>query len=142
MTDAPLIPAIQRVAWMLAALIAMAGSWSAGAQAVLHPTAASRYQVAWSCQPVTPAQPHILVCVVHVEDASGQPVAGLDITMAARPPGPGHGLPLQPQVTAYLGQGNYRVERLGPLHHGRWVLGFRIARGAVADSVAFEADMP
>lgn len=127
-----------RTGWALAALLAAS---SAGAD-TLHPTAAGRYRVGWSCQPAPPARAHAQVCVAHVEDAAGRPVAGLDIALAVRPPTPGHGTPSHPQVAAYLGRGDYRVAGLGPSSGGRWVLGFRIGRGTEADSVAFEVELP
>lgn len=96
---------------------------------VLHTTAQGRYRVGWSCA---------AVCVVHVEDAQGQPVANLDIALAVRTFG--HGQAPRPKVTAYLGQGDYRVEGLGRSLGGHWILGFRLGRGTEADSVAFEAE--
>ncbi len=126
----------------LAILLAVVGAWPIAAQDALHATAPGRYRLGWSCAAPTPTVPRMAVCVVHVEDPTGQPVAGLNIAVAARPLLPRHGAPLRPHVTTYLGQGNYRVEGLGPSFNGRWVLGFRLERNAEIDSVAFEIEWP
>ncbi len=47
---------------------------------------------------------------LHVEMADGQPVEDATITVDGDMPQHGHGLPTKPQVTKYLGNGDYLVE--------------------------------
>jgi len=63
---------------------------------------------------------------LHVEDSSGQPVTGARIRVDGRMPAHNHGLPTAPQVTAELGNGDYRVEGLRFQMTGEWVVEFTI----------------
>src|SRR5262245_61800999 len=45
--------------------------------------------------------------ILHVETADGQPVENATITVDGDMPEHGHGLPTRPQVTEYLGNGDY-----------------------------------
>jgi hypothetical protein len=49
----------------------------------------------------------------------------------------GHGLPMQPRVTAALGDGAYQVDGVRFNMGGRWELKFGIASVAVTDTVTF-----
>ena len=71
---------------------------------------------------------------IHVEDSSGQPVTGAQIGVDGRMPAHSHGLPTQPEVTADLGGGDYRVEGLRFQMSGEWQVDFLIAAGGLTDT--------
>jgi hypothetical protein len=74
---------------------------------------------------------------IHVEDDAGQPVEDAQITVEGDMPQHGHGLPTQPQVTRYLGDGNYLVEGLKFNMPGWWVVDFQIQANGQQDQVRF-----
>lgn len=74
---------------------------------------------------------------LHVETADGQPVENAQISVDGDMPQHGHGLPTRPQVTEYLGQGDYRVEGLKFHMPGWWIVEFDIAAGGQSDHVTF-----
>jgi hypothetical protein len=75
--------------------------------------------------------------IIHVETADGEPVENAQITVDGGMPDHGHGLPTVPQVTDYLGDGNYRVEGLRFQMQGLWVVTFHIDADGVTDTVTF-----
>jgi len=74
---------------------------------------------------------------LHVEAADGQPVENAQITVDGDMPQHGHGLPTRPEVTEYLGQGNYRVEGLKFHMPGWWIVEFNITANGESDHVTF-----
>jgi hypothetical protein len=74
---------------------------------------------------------------LHVETADGQLVENATITVDGDMPQHGHGLPTRPQVTEYLGDGNYRVEGLRFQMGGWWVMDFVITAEGQRDTVRF-----
>lgn len=74
---------------------------------------------------------------LHVETADGQLVENATITVDGDMPQHGHGLPTRPQVTEYLGDGNYRVEGLRFQMGGWWVMDFAITAEGQRDTVRF-----
>ena len=79
----------------------------------------------------------MLKWTLHVEDAEGQLVENATITVDGDMPQHGHGLPTRPQVTRYLGNGDYRVEGLKFHMPGWWVVDFQIEAGDQQDQVRF-----
>ena len=75
---------------------------------------------------------------LHVETADGQPVEDASITVDGDMPEHGHGLPTSPQVTEYLGGGDYLVEGMKFQMGGRWVMDFTITATGQSDVVHFE----
>jgi hypothetical protein len=75
---------------------------------------------------------------IHVETADGEPVENASITVDGGMPDHGHGLPTVPQVTDYLGDGNYRVEGLRFQMQGWWIVTFHIDADGITDSVTFD----
>jgi hypothetical protein len=47
---------------------------------------------------------------LHVETPDGKPIENATITLHGDMPQHGHGMPTTPEVSAYLGQGDYRVD--------------------------------
>lgn len=72
-----------------------------------------------------------------VRTPDGQPVEVAEITVDGGMPQHGHGLPTQPAVTRYLGEGRYLVEGMKFQMPGWWVVDFTITAGEKADSVRF-----
>ncbi len=75
--------------------------------------------------------------VLHVETADGQPVENAAITVDGGMPQHGHGLPTAPQVTEYLGNGDYLVEGMKFQMGGWWEVRFDITAGDVTDTITF-----
>jgi hypothetical protein len=74
---------------------------------------------------------------LHVETATGQPVENATITVDGDMPQHGHGLPTRPQVTRYLGNGDYKVEGLKFHMPGWWVMDFVVTANGQSDQVRF-----
>ena len=75
--------------------------------------------------------------VLHVETADGEAVENAQISVDGDMPQHGHGLPTRPQVTEYLGQGDYRVEGLKFHMPGWWIVEFDITADGQSDHVTF-----
>lgn len=71
--------------------------------------------------------------ILKAQDADGNPVTldGLSVTGGML--GHGHGLPSQPRVTEYLGDGRYRLTGFLFNMHGDWTLRFHLVRQGVQD---------
>ena len=74
---------------------------------------------------------------LHVETVDGQPVENAVITVDGGMPQHGHGLPTAPQVTEYLGNGDYLVDGLKFQMGGWWEVRFNITAGDVTDTITF-----
>ncbi|HSL45560.1 MAG TPA: FixH family protein [Anaerolineales bacterium] len=74
---------------------------------------------------------------LHVETSNGQIVEDANITVDGDMPQHGHGLPTRPQVTEYLGNGDYLVEGLKFQMGGWWVMDFTITANGQNDAVHF-----
>ena len=79
----------------------------------------------------------LLTWTLHVETMEGAPVEGAIIGVSGDMPEHGHGMPTQPQVTAELGGGDYRVEGMQFQMGGWWIVIFAIDAGGVQDTVTF-----
>lgn len=75
--------------------------------------------------------------VLHVETPSGEIVADAVIRVDGDMPEHGHGLPTRPEVTGYLGNGDYRVEGMKFQMPGWWVMDFDITLDGQSDQVQF-----
>jgi hypothetical protein len=78
---------------------------------------------------------------LHVETPDGQPVENAIIMVDGGMPEHAHGLPTQPQVTQYLGNGDYRVEGIRFQMPGWWEMKFTIAAGGQTDQVVFNLQL-
>lgn len=74
---------------------------------------------------------------IHVESADGELVENAGIRVDGGMPQHGHGLPTAPQVTEYLGNGDYLVEGMKFNMGGWWVLTFDIEANGQTDTVTF-----
>ena len=75
--------------------------------------------------------------VIHVEDLEGNVVEAADIRITGGMPEHDHGLPTEPRVTQYLGQGDYLLEGLKFHMAGLWQLDLIIEANGKRDSVSF-----
>ena len=74
---------------------------------------------------------------LHVETADGGLVENATIAVDGDMPEHGHGLPTRPQVTEYLGNGDYLVEGVKFQMGGWWVMDFTITTDSLTDAVHF-----
>ena len=74
---------------------------------------------------------------LHVETADGQLVENASITVDGDMPEHAHGMPTRPQVTKYLGNGDYLVEGVKFQMGGWWVMDFTITADNLKDAVRF-----
>jgi len=78
---------------------------------------------------------------LHVETADGELIENATITVDGDMPEHGHGLPTRPQVTEYLGNGDYLVEGLKFQMGGWWVMDFTITANSQTDAVHFNMNL-
>lgn len=85
------------------------------------------YRVGYTSEldPITINEIH--AWTLHVETADGEPVANADIEISGGMPAHNHGLPTRPQVTEYLGHGDYRVEGMRFHMRGQWEISVMIS---------------
>lgn len=76
-----------------------------------------------------------------LRDAQGAAVEQAQIVIGGGMPGHGHGLPTQPVVTEYLGDGRYRVEGVKLNMAGRWVLAVAASTPVIQDRLLFEFEV-
>ncbi len=74
---------------------------------------------------------------LHVETSGGQPVDNAAITIFGDMPQHGHGMPTKPQVTQFLGNGDYLVEGMKFQMGGWWQIDFTIDANGQSDKVSF-----
>ncbi len=100
-------------------------------------TEGGSYQVSYDPgQAVIPIN-QIQMWTIRVMTPDGQPVEDAEITVDGGMPQHGHGLPTAPQVTEYLGDGQYRVEGMKFNMPGWWVIKFDITRNGAKETVTF-----
>lgn len=73
--------------------------------------------------------------ILHIEDASGQPVLGATIEATGGMPAHDHGLPTRPRVTTEIGDGDYRLDGLRFHMGGTWEITFNISANGKSDIV-------
>jgi hypothetical protein len=76
--------------------------------------------------------------VATLRDREGRPVSAARIFVDGGMPAHGHGLPTQPQVTRYLGDGQYLIEGVRFNMAGLWVWRLRIETPAGRDEVQLD----
>jgi hypothetical protein len=101
------------------------------------PSARGLYRVALAPENAPVTEGPLQNFTLTVETPSGEPVAGADIGIGGGMPQHGHGLPTEPRVTAYLGDGRYRIEGFKFTMAGWWQLRFTIRSSAGEDEADF-----
>lgn len=79
--------------------------------------------------------------VLHLEDNEGEPVSGASISVEGGMPAHDHGLPTNPRVTEYPGNGDYLLEGLRFHMQGRWEIELTIEDGTNRDTVTIPLDL-
>ena len=74
---------------------------------------------------------------VHLENADGNPIEDAHVHVDGGMPQHGHGLPTAPQVTEYLGNGDYLVEGMKFNMGGWWVMTVDAEVGGQTDRATF-----
>lgn len=91
--------------------------------------------IAPEAEPLTQGPLHSWILTLKTPD--GAAVEGAAIAVGGGMPQHGHGLPTQPQATASLGEGRYRIEGVRFNMGGWWEFKFDIKAAAGDDSVVF-----
>ena len=99
------------------------------------------FQVSWSSDPANVPLNQIHTWTLHVETSDGQLVENASIIVEGGMPQHGHGLPTNPQVTEYLGNGDYLVEGMRFQMTGFWEVKFVINSGDQSDSITFNLNV-
>lgn len=73
--------------------------------------------------------------MLHLETADGAPLDNAEILIDGGMPAHNHGLATSPQVTANLGNGDYRIEGLRFHMQGAWELRITVRHGGVSDRI-------
>lgn len=76
--------------------------------------------------------------ILHVESMDGQPVENAAIQVSGGMPLHDHDLPTLPEVTRYLGKGDYQVEGMNFQMPGVWYVMFYIQSEKKTDTAVFE----
>ena len=97
----------------------------------------SLFRGTWGSQLEPLAINQIHSWTIHLETTDGQPLDNAQITVDGGMPQHGHGLPTQPQVTQYLGNGDYLVEGMKFQMTGWWVVNFHITVNGDSDTLQF-----
>ena len=74
---------------------------------------------------------------LHVETSDGKPIENAAISLHGDMPQHGHGMPTTPEVSTYLGHGDYRVDGMKFQMTGWWVVDFDINANGTTDRVSF-----
>ena len=75
---------------------------------------------------------------IKVLNSQGEPVENAQLAITGGMPGHGHGMPSQPQVSGYLGEGRYKIEGMKFNMFGKWLLLVGVQAGAVSDKASFD----
>jgi hypothetical protein len=95
------------------------------------------YRVTYVTPDAAPPINQLHAWTLRVETADGRPVEDATITVDGDMPQHGHGLPTRPQVTQYLGDGEYLVEGMRFQMGGWWIVEFDITAAGQTDHVTF-----
>ncbi len=102
-----------------------------------HTSAAGRIVGRVSSDPAPPPVNVMHTWTLHLETPSGEPIEDAEISVDGDMPAHGHGLPTEPRVTRYLGDGTYLVEGMQFQMGGEWYVEFAIRADGVEDTLRF-----
>lgn len=105
-------------------------------QATEKMTRDGNFHVSYAADP-TPAPVNRIHSWVLTIKKGGKPVEGARIKINGDMPEHGHGFPTEPEVTEYIGDGQYRIEGIKFSMPGWWVVDFFIMVGDTVDHAAF-----
>jgi YtkA-like len=96
-----------------------------------------RFVGSLSSDPAVPPINSVHQWILHIATPAGTPVVGATITVGGDMPAHGHGMPTQPEVTADLGGGDYRVEGMAFQMGGYWIIDVTVTAGGETDLIRF-----
>jgi hypothetical protein len=99
------------------------------------------YVGSWTSDPAVPPINLVHQWLLHIETPDGQPVEGATITVGGDMPAHGHGMPTQPEVTADLGGGDYRVEGMAFQMGGYWIIDVTVTAAGETDLIRFGLEL-
>jgi hypothetical protein len=99
------------------------------------------FQVSYLAPAGSPPINQIHTWTLQVTTPDGRPVENATIAVDGDMPQHGHGLPTRPQVTQYLGDGQYLVEGIRFQMGGWWIMTFEITAGDRTDGVTFNLQL-
>ncbi|MGH2393356.1 MAG: FixH family protein, partial [Candidatus Limnocylindria bacterium] len=79
--------------------------------------------------------------VLHIETPEGEAIEGAIVSLNGDMPAHGHGMPTQPQVSADLGGGDYRVEGMSFQMGGYWIIDVMVTAGGQTDLIRFGLEL-
>jgi hypothetical protein len=91
-----------------------------------------------SSTPTPPPVNEMHTWTLHLEDDEGHALEEAEIAVDGDMPSHGHGMPTQPRVTEYLGDGNYLVEGMQFQMGGEWYVEFTITADGATDTLRFD----
>jgi hypothetical protein len=115
--------------WMITETQAQAGS------SAVRMSRSGAFKVRYSSELQPPVINRIHNAVLHLATRDGEAVAGARISISGGMPEHDHGLPTQPEVTRYLGDGRYLIEGLRFHMQGAWELLITIDANGKQDTV-------
>lgn len=80
--------------------------------------------------------------IVHLETPDGQVIKDAEISVSGGMPAHQHGLPTEPRVTGYLGNGDYLLEGMKFSMAGEWRIRLDIAAGEKHDKLKIYLELP
>jgi len=95
----------------------------------------------WSSDPAVPPINMVHQWTLHIATPEGAPVEGAAITVGGDMPAHGHGMPTQPEVTADLGDGDYRVEGMAFQMGGYWIIDVTVTASGETDLIRFGLEL-
>ena len=127
----------------LLVLIWVSASGNAGEREIsaTHRAASDSFIVEFASVPDSVGINTIHNWIVHVETTAGADVGNAQIAVSGGMPVHDHGLPTVPQVTAYLGDGNYLVEGMKFHMNGLWQVTLTISADGVEEQVTFDLEL-
>ena len=124
-----------------AASLAAEAAWPTPDPANAQSTELGRYRISYAptLEPIEINRMH--TWVAQVTDADGHPVADAIINVTGGMPEHDHGLPTEPRVTAYLGDGRYLIEGMRFHMGGAWEVVLKVSSGTGEDSLSIPLDL-
>ncbi|HEX6473465.1 MAG TPA: FixH family protein, partial [Candidatus Limnocylindria bacterium] len=95
----------------------------------------------WTSDPAVPPVNVVHQWVLHLKTPDGEPIVGARVTVNGDMPAHGHGMPTQPEVTADLGSGDYRVEGMAFQMGGYWIVDVTVTAGDETDLIRFGLEL-
>ncbi|MBL1434803.1 MAG: FixH family protein [Rhodobacteraceae bacterium] len=109
--------------------------------ATTRATAAGHFMVSISPEDAAYQRNTIHTWIVEIATPDGALVEDAEILIDGGMPQHGHGLPTNPLMTEFLGEGRYKIEGVRFNMRGWWELKLTITAGEISDSITFNLVM-